>query len=712
MAGSAWEGGVKEKWPGNLEYSLTSHSGGIPMYCPFCGTKRIKEAQFCGRCGRDLAATETGTAPSGGGRLPTGTLLDGRYEILSHIGTGGFGRVYKACDNRFAAEVAIKEMVLEADTEEERNTLQRYFQQEARLLFNLKHASLPKVIDYFFEDEAFFLVMEYIEGESLREIMRSCGAGAFSEEMAIQWFFSLLDILEHLHNQAPPIIHRDVKPDNLIWKNKESVLYLVDFGIARAGIATRTSSYGTPGYAAPEQASGQAHPSVDIYSAGATLHHLLSGVDPADHPFDFESLSILRPDINPHFAETIDRMVALRSRDRFQNIQDVRLYYGLRQEGRASEGTDPGPTAAAPSRDFADEQGSLTAVYGEMTAGRSFHEAEESAAVAPDEAQPSSPDVPGNGPIDEEVSERGPEGLEIPEQGILEVEIPIQTRPERPGTPLSPAALPEGLSYLGQNSCGYEEYENERDAAYLIWIPEGEFSMGSGTDDRDAKNDERPLHAVTMQGYWIYAYEVTNRQFALFISSTGYGAQPEWEDYLDKTGEQFPVAQISWDDARAYCRWAGGDLPTEAQWEKAARGPDDRIFPWGSFFDASRLNCWDSSRAPWKAHFFEEKGPSKIGMYDGGASPYGLMDMAGNVWEWCRDGYDEHYYRKSPDREPWNDNEKSPFKVARGGSWNELPGNCRISRRLKCHGQNAARDRGFRCVREMRKKPDSSRFPT
>jgi eukaryotic-like serine/threonine-protein kinase len=666
------------------------------MFCPFCGTKRIEGAQFCSRCGRDLEqSAAAGKFPSGGGRLPAGTLLDGRYEILSHIGTGGFGRVYKARDSRFAAEVAIKEMVIEADTEEERNTLQRYFQQEARMLFNLKHASLPKVIDYFFQDEAFFLVMEYIEGESLKVIITSHRAGTFIEKMALRWFYSLLEILEHLHGQVPPIIHRDIKPDNLIWTRKKSVLYLVDFGIARAGIATKTSSYGTPGYAAPEQASGQAHPSVDIYSAGATLHHLLSGVDPADHPFDFESLSLLRPDIDPQFAATIDRMVALRSRDRFQSIKEVRLFYGCQAVKSSDEDEAlmppplPAPVKVVASAHESNPEDTLT----EPIVPESLHQPKQEAATLPCD------DIVE---AEKEEAEEVEAGIEEPgalSKEAIEMEIPIPEKPERPLTPSSPVALPEGVTYLGQNARDFEEYENEIDGAYMIWIPAGEFSRGSSPEDRDAKGDEKPMHRVSLGGYWIYTYEVTNRQFAHFIAKTGYNPQPEWEEYSERTGEQFPAAQISWDDARAYCLWAWGDLPAEAQWEKAARGFDDRIYPWGSFFDNSRLNCWDTPRAPWKAHFFEEKGPAKTGMYDGGASPYGLMDMAGNVWEWCRDTYDEQFYRNGPRIDPCNDNERSPFKVARGGSWNELPGNCRISRRMKCHRSNAARDRGFRCVR-------------
>jgi len=265
-------------------------------------------------------------------------------------------------------------------------------------------------------------------------------------------------------------------------------------------------------------------------------------------------------------------------------------------------------------------------------------------------------------------------------------------------TPLSPAEIPTGVTFIHVNPSGFEEYQNDKDNASLIWIPPGDFAMGAGSEDREARADEKPLHRVTLSGYWIYQYEVTNRQFALFVHHTGYSATPEWEEFWEKSGDHYPVVFITFQDAMAYCRWAGSQLPTEAQWERAARGSDERFFPWGNFFDNSRFNCWDSPVLAGRANFFDGKGPSKVGACRGGDSPCGAADMAGNVWEWCLDTYEENFYEKSPGNDPFCSRERSTFKVVRGGSWNEIPRNCRLTRRVKMDAGSAARDRGFRCV--------------
>ena len=606
------------------------------MFCQVCGTKSVNGALFCSKCGKSLVQSTSASGSSVIRQLDAGALLDRRYEVISLISQGGFGRVYKAMDNRFAANVAIKEMTGSFDTDDERAAMERYFKQEAQVLFALKHPSLPTVSDYFFEQHRFFLVMEYIEGRSLRTIIeQNTGSEPFDENLAFIWFQSLLEIMEYLHRQNPPIIHRDIKPDNLIWQLDRKTLYLVDFGIIRVGCATRTVSYGTPGYASPEQASGKATPAVDIFGAGATLYHLLTGDDPADHPFDFEPVQSIRPDISPAFAGAVDIMVSLRARERFQSTEEIRRY--LNSHGVLSATVLPSHPAAPPG-----------------------HPA----------APPSHPAAP----------------------------------PPRPMTPLSPAVLPAGITFIHINSSGFEEYQNDIDNASLIWIPPGEFLMGAGKEDRDARADEKPLHRVTLSGYWIYQYEVTNRQFALFVHRTGYAATPEWEEYWEKSGDHYPVVFVTYQDATAYCRWAGAQLPTEAQWECAARGGDERFFPWGNFFDNSRFNCWDSPAMPGRANFFDGRGPLKAGSCRGGDSPCGAADMSGNVWEWCLDTFEESFYEQSPENDPFCHKERSPFKVLRGGSWNEIPRNCRTTRRVKANSGNAARDRGFRCAIRSKKK--------
>ena len=168
----------------------------------------------------------------------------------------------------------------------------------------------------------------------------------------------------------------------------------------------------------------------------------------------------------------------------------------------------------------------------------------------------------------------------------------------------------------------------------LIRVPAGEFLMGSDpAKDNDARDDEQPQHLVYVDEFYIGKYPVTSEQYAVFVKATKYKAPGHWEKGKIPSGqENHPVVYVSWGDAVAFCRWssqATGQpfrLPTEAEWEKAARGTDGRIYPWGNQWDKTKLNSRDDGPG----------GPTPVGHYSpGGDSPYGVADMAGNVWEWC-----------------------------------------------------------------------------
>ncbi len=222
---------------------------------------------------------------------------------------------------------------------------------------------------------------------------------------------------------------------------------------------------------------------------------------------------------------------------------------------------------------------------------------------------------------------------------------------------------------------------NPVDGAEMVYIPAGEFIMGSN----DGDDDEKPQHKVYLDGYWIYKYEVTVAQYRKFCKATGWQEPlpPEWG-----WKDNHPIVNVSWDDATAYAQWAGVRLPTEAEWEKAARGTDGREYPWGNEWDASKCNA-------------RESGPRRttaVGSYAGGASPYGIQDMAGNVWEWCADWYGENYYRSAPSKNP-----KGPgsgqYRVLRGGAWYSDHNVARCAYRDDGVPAYALDYLGFRCAR-------------
>jgi formylglycine-generating enzyme required for sulfatase activity len=194
---------------------------------------------------------------------------------------------------------------------------------------------------------------------------------------------------------------------------------------------------------------------------------------------------------------------------------------------------------------------------------------------------------------------------------------------------------------------------NAIDGAKMVWVPEGPFLMGSN----QTYAGEGPERTVGLDGFWIYRHTVTVAQYRKFCAATQHPMPPEpdwgWHP-------KHPIVHVSWDDALAYCRWAGVRLPTEAQWEKAARGTDGRIYPWGAVWNEQNCRCGARDGA----------GPVAVGDCGGGVSPYGVYNMAGNVSEWCVDWYDAKYYGRAPNRNPLGP-PAGFLRVHRGGSWKD-----------------------------------------
>ena len=232
-----------------------------------------------------------------------------------------------------------------------------------------------------------------------------------------------------------------------------------------------------------------------------------------------------------------------------------------------------------------------------------------------------------------------------------------------------------------------EERTNPLDGAALVWVPAGEFLMGS--KDGEGSADECPQRTIYLDGYWINKTEVTVAQYRKYCQATGrtMPSEPSW-----KWSDDHPIVNVSWEDASAYAEWAGAALPTEAQWEKAARGTDGRVYPWGNDWDASKAQC---SKAKWG----DANTPAAVGSFPAGTSPYGCLDMAGNVWEWCADWYDAGYYKTAPARNPPGP-ATGTSRVLRGGSWDFIdPGDFRAADRGDYFDPSNRGDVvGFRCV--------------
>ncbi|GMV51791.1 formylglycine-generating enzyme family protein [Nitrospirales bacterium NOB] len=243
-----------------------------------------------------------------------------------------------------------------------------------------------------------------------------------------------------------------------------------------------------------------------------------------------------------------------------------------------------------------------------------------------------------------------------------------------------------------------------KDGAPMVLIQAGPFIMGSN----DGLPTERPEHSVILDSYFIDRYEVTLRLYSVFLQETSREAPSTWNDEAVEAVSDRPAVGMAWGDASAYCVWAGKRLPTEAEWEKAARGTDGRRYPWGHmqpFVDIANYNrgVWVSEAITLVPVTGGVEGMSvRHGLKDGGRSPYGLHHMAGNAAEWVADWYDREYYSKSPERNPVGPS-AGEKKVLRGGSWADLPVALRVSARFSAEPEFQDRTVGFRCAMDASK---------
>jgi eukaryotic-like serine/threonine-protein kinase len=671
--------------------------------------------------------------------LTTGQMLQDRYRVVASLGAGGMGAVYRALDLRLDRPVAIKEMVpepgLDAATLEQ---LRVQFRQEAVTLAKLSHPHLVPVTDYFEERGNDYLVMAFVEGESLADRIRR--QGSLPEVQVVIWARQLLDALSYCHNQG--IIHRDIKPQNVVIKSSGEAV-LVDFGLVKlwdpADPRTQTvmRGAGTPGYAPPEQYSihtGHTDPRSDLYSLGATLYHALTGQAPPTasdrmaYPNQCMTPRQLDGRVSAPLDTTISRAMALAVGDRWPDAEAMARQLSApsdtpgRQPARGPTGTrKPAQVSSFRCRRSSAwglAVGGVIAVallvlgFDRLVSGRqsSTPTATPGARVPQTDvvaAIITKPPVVGKTPsvpltVSSQPTVVVTDGQDHtpPAQSVL---VTASLEPKASVTaPMDPTPI-AALVFT------FDSVTRTQDGMRVVQVPAGTFAMGSTGGDKD----ETPVHSVTVDEFWLDQTEVTNRQFATFLNKVGdrLNLASVWlEDYrypavIERFGhiyraksryEDHPIVAVSWDGARAYCAWVGGRLPTEAEWEYAARGPEGRVYPWGDVQLRGRANCAESDCADG----FGLTAP--VGSFSEGASWVGALDMAGNVWEWVGDWYQDDYYSVSPARDP-SVVTGGDYRVLRGGGW----GNAWYAIRASYRRNGELPDEllfgiGFRCVSDER----------
>lgn len=489
----------------------------------------------------------------------------GDYHIRAVIGHGGFGAVY-------AAEHRLRPGLLLALKETFDSVSMRSLQHEFSVIQHLAHPNIPRYHDYFEYQGNGYLVMELVPGQNLEDILLQHG-GPLVEAQVLNYAMQLCAVVDYLHTRPTPILHRDIKPAN-IRLTPTGLIKLVDFGLLKqAGTDTRKTvqGTGTAAYAPLEQYGGSQHTDQrsDIYSLGATLYHLLTGQEPLAAKLRIITANDPLPPahcVNPALSPHIA----------------AAIMHAL---------------SLRPAERPADIVSFKAALLGKDQPANSL------------EAQAPPPDAP---PV------HGPPPMMVA-RVAAPVEVPPVTLPPSQ-TFVLPAWVPP-----------------------LIFIPSGAFLMGEGKHER----------TLDLPSYWISKTPITNAQFRRFIKGDGYRNQAYWTPagwawrqkeqrqqptywkHATWNGNPYPVVGVTWYEATAYCVWLSEEtgqefrLPTEAEWEKAARGPDGRVYPWGDTWEDGRCN----SKEAQKNH------TTPVGSYLTGASPYELLDMAGNVWEWCSNSF-------------------------------------------------------------------------
>lgn len=292
-----------------------------------------------------------------------------------------------------------------------------------------------------------------------------------------------------------------------------------------------------------------------------------------------------------------------------------------------------------------------------------------------------------------------PTSTGTPEHTATNTPLPTLTSTETQVPTVTATLVPTPTSTVELNLEIGSTLVNPADTAMMVYVPEGDFLMGS--EDSDASSSEAPEHQVWLDAFWIYQTEVTNGQYRQCVEDGACELPGNITNYQNPFYSDYPVGFVSWFKADSYCQWAGGQLPTEAEWEKAARGTDGRKYPWGNEpVTGYRANYCDINCQTHNADTNQNDGYERIspvGRYPNGASPYGALDMAGNMWEWVADWYSRDYYSRAAYENPIGPT-SGDDRVVHGGSWTSLQKFLRGSFRSYLSPDGWWDNLGFRCI--------------
>jgi len=709
------------------------------VICPACNNSNTQGAKFCINCGQqfseasadtlDGSGTDSGTRKAAENYVPldldnentlveikTGQVLAGQFEIREHLGGGGMGVVYLAWDNQFQKEVAIK--VLPAVLSQDREAIED-LREEANVTSELTHRNICRLMGFRSQDGVNFMVMEYVPGKTLRRVLKRLPGNRMTWEELRPIAQDIATALDEAHTTeflrdgrtVCGVLHRDIKPGNIMI-TPTGRAKLMDFGIAQeirnslsrasrqAKQVSRKPWAGTPGYMSAEQFSGgRLTPACDIYSFAVVLWEALEGRPYISDSLGDESLKfqILHrkympaEDIPDHLNAVLEKALSKNPNDRPKTA--TKLVEMLDSRGNTAKAV----AKAALQKQQQEEQKRTQQKLQEQRKQRLREEQQRRAAGTRPEEE--------NGKIHQEKNRRMSKSIKKFAGMFFAVLVVVafvsflgQSRRTKNNNSQSSnndirssqPVTPKGMKTKSTDNTAPAlavKVAKSSDGKFLTFdlgggvsmklvkIPAGTFMMGSPASEARRGSDEGPQRRVTIsKPFYMGIYEVTQEQYQAVLG----------ENPSNFTGAKNPVKKISWNNAAEFCRRLSVKtgktvrLPTEAQWEYACRAGTTTPFNTGETISTSQANY----------NGYYTYGSGKKGAYSDKTIPvgsfkpnaFGLYDMHGNVWEWCKDWYDKSYYAKANNRDPQGP-DSGEYRVLRGGRWYSDPKNCRSAHR-------------------------------